>query len=261
MKVYEFGAGNGKTFVMFQCAAEPWWVFKPSAEAMARDWHVYLFIADGHDEQGTTFTTLEKNARDAAEYLRGKGIKKVEAMYGVSMGGASVIRFLATEDIPVDKAIIDAGITPYPYPKLICRLISVADWVSIMLGTKSLTLMKLAMPPKRWTPAGEDPEAHYRKIFDFEKRHFSPRTIYNVFWSTNNYDMPDPVPRVPTEIEYWYGEQEKRARKNDIAYTKRAFPQTVVREFAGLAHAELVLMFPERFYREATRFLSGKEEG
>ena len=124
-----------------------------------------------------------------------------------------------------------------------------------MLGTKSYFFMKLAAPPKRWTPKGEDPEKHYRKIFAFEKNHFSSRTIYNVFWSTNNYSMPDPVPRVKTEIEYWYGEEEKRARKNNLAYTIKAFPQTAPKEFKGLAHAELVLMFPERFREEVMQVM------
>ena len=255
MKVYEFGEENTKNFVMFQCAAEPWWVFKASAEAMARDYHVWLFIADGHDETGTEFVSIEKNVKDAADHLRKNGVLRVEAMYGVSMGGASVIRFLATEDIPVDKAIIDAGITPYPYPKWICRLIALWDWVTISLATKNYAIMKAAMPPERWTPKGEDPEEHYRRIFDFEKNHFSSKTIYHVFWSTNNYSMPDPVPRVDTKIEYWYGEEEKKARKNDLAYTQRIYPQTVPKEFKGLAHAELVLMFPERFYAETMRFL------
>ena len=67
--------------------------------------------------------------------------------------------------------------------------------------------------------------------------------------------MPDPVPKVGTRIEYWYGEEERRARKNNLAYAMRAYPQTVPREFKGLAHAELVMMFPERFYREVTRFM------
>ena len=256
MKIYGFGMEHERTFVLFQCAAEPWWVFKASAEAMARDYHVYLVIADGHDETGTDFISLEKNVKDAADALRQKGVTRIEAMYGVSMGGASVIRFLATEDIPVDRAIIDAGITPYPYPRFICRLIAVKDWIMIMLGTKSMRMMKLAAPPDRWTPKGEDPKEHYRRIFTFEKYHFTPRTIWNVFWSTNNYAMPDPVPKVNTRIEYWWGEEERRARKNDLAYTRRAYPQTVPREFPNLAHAELVLMFPERFYREVTRFLT-----
>ena len=73
MKVYEFGTGHEKNFVMFQCAAEPWWVFKDSAEAMSRDYHVFLVIADGHDEMGTTFVSSEKNVDGAAAYLREKG--------------------------------------------------------------------------------------------------------------------------------------------------------------------------------------------
>jgi len=257
MKVYEFGKEHAKSLVMFQCAVEPWWVFKASAEELAKTLHVYLFIADGHDGTGTEFISLEKYAKDSAEYLRSKGIGKVDAMYGISMGGAAVIRFLATEDIPVEKAIIDAGITPYPYPKWVCRLISVKDWIMIMAATRSLWIMKLACPPERWTPKGEDPNKHYRDLLKFYKEHYSPRTIYNVFWSTDNYSMPDPVRRVNTVIEYWYGEEEKRAREkeHDLEYVRRAFPQTVFKEFKGLAHAELVMMFPERFASEVNRFL------
>ncbi len=159
MKIYEFGLEHEKTFVMFQCAAEPWRVFKASAEIMARDYHVYLVIADGHDETGTEFISLEKNVKDAADALRKRGVARIEAVYGVSMGGASVIRFLATEDIPVERAVIDAGITPYLYPRFICRLTAVKDWIMIMLGTKSMGMMKLAAPLARWTPRGEDPES------------------------------------------------------------------------------------------------------
>lgn len=258
MKVIEYGAENEKMIAMFQCAAEPGWAFIPSAEAMAKDYHVFLFIADGHDEMGTTFVSVEKYAEEAAAYLKDKDIRHLDCLYGVSMGGATVIRFLATQDITAAKAIIDAGITPYPYPKPVCRLIALKDWAMIMLGTKSYSFMKLAMPPERWTPKGEDPETHYRKIFEFEKNHFSSKTIYNVFWSANNYSMPKPVPYVDTAIEYWYGEEEKKARKNNLAYTIKAFPQTVPKEFKGLAHAELVLMFPERFRDEVIRFLDKK---
>ena len=201
---------------------------------------------------------IAKRKSDAAAYLRARGVGRIDALYGVSMGGASAMRFLAAEDIPVEKAIIDAGITPYPYPKWVCRLIALKDWSTVMLGTKCYAMLKLAYPPERWTPKGQDPEEHYRRIFEFEKHHFSSRTIYNTFWSTNNYSMPDPVPKVAAKIEYWYGEEERKARKNDLAYARRAFPQIVPREFKGFAHAELVMMYPERFHDEVIRFLSGE---
>ena len=254
MTVYEFGAERKETMVMFQCAAEPWWAFKNAAEAMAKTYHVFLMIADGHDETGTDFISLEKYVSDAAFYLREKNVSCVDMMYGVSMGGGCAVRFLATENIPVDKCIIDAGITPYPYPGWICRLIAFKDFIMVLIGTKSYRAMKLAYPPERWTPKGEDPEDHYQRLHAFFRRHFSPKTIYNVFWSANNYSMPDHMPTIDTKIEYWYGEEEKQARKNNLAYVRKAYPQTIPREFKGLAHAELVLMFPERFCREVTRF-------
>ena len=80
-----------------------------------------------------------------------------------------------------------------------------------------------------------------------------------MFWSTNNYSMPDPVPKINTKIEYWYGEEEKKARKNDLAYTRRIYPQTTPKEFKGLAHAELVLMFPDRFFAEVKRFMEAEQ--
>ena len=72
--------------------------------------------------------------------------------------------------------------------------------------------------------------------------------------------MPDPVPATDTQIEYWYGEEEKKARKNNLAYARSVYPQTVEREFKGLAHAELVLMFPQRFYEEVMRFWNSDEK-
>lgn len=115
MKVHEFGTKHAKTFALFPCTAEPWWAFRKSAEAIAEHYHVFLFMPDGHDESGTDFVSIEKTVEDAARWLREKGIRRLDAAYGVSMGGACMLRFLATQSIPVGKAVIDAGITPYPY--------------------------------------------------------------------------------------------------------------------------------------------------
>ena len=254
MKVYEYGQNHGKTMLMFQCAAEPGWVFFRTAEAVAEDFHVFLVVPDGHDEQGTDFISVEKYAKDAVSYLQEKGIKKLDLLYGCSMGGGAVMHWLAYQMMPVKKAIVDGGITPYSYPKWICRLIAIKDYLMIKTGYSSVGLMKKVMPPERWTPEGEDPDEHYRRIYEFGKVHFSGKTIYNVFWSANNYSMPEPVPAVDTEMEYWYGEEEKKARKDNLAYARKAFPQITPKEFKGLEHAELLMMFPDRFHQEVMRF-------
>ena len=257
MKVYEYGIENEKTMLMFQCSAEPSWLFYPAAEAMGRKYHVFFAAADGHNpEEPGTFISVEKYVDDAVAYLKKKGLTELDAAYGVSMGGSAVMRLLATQAIPVKKAIIDAGITPYPYPLVIRKLIALKDLVTMRIGTKSESLAKKIMPPERWTPAGWDPEEYYHKLFEFlSGPGFSAKTIYNVFWSANNWSCPEPVPAVDTEIEYWYGEEEKKARKDNIAWAKKHFPQLKLVEHAGLAHAEMIEVYPERFYKEAMRFL------
>ena len=47
----------------------------------------------------------------------------------------------------------------------------------------------------------------------------------------------------------------EKSADGHIEFVSRTYPQTVFREFKGLAHAELVMMFPERFAREVKRFL------
>jgi len=254
MKIFEYGKENDRIALILECTAEPWWVFESSAVELGKTFHVFLSIADGHEGEGTEFTSIERYASDTISHLKQLGIRHLDLLYGCSMGGACAVRILACENIEVDKAIIDAGITPYPYPKFICRMIAAVDFVSIWLATRSMTVMKLAAPPEKWTSEGEDPKEHYQRIIEFERKHYSPKTIYNVFWSANNYSMPELPIKTDTKIEYWYGENEKKARSNDLKYVKKAFPQTKEKMMEGLEHAELLLMYPKKFCEEVMRF-------
>ncbi len=240
MKFMEFGTSNRKTLLMFHCALEPWWAFEDAARAAAEDYHVILSVADGHDESGSEFTTVEDYA--------GKTV------YGVSMGGSALMHLVAMQLIPVEKAVIDAGITPYPYPRWICRIIAKKDLATMSFACRNRAVMEAAMPPERWTPEGQDPTEHYDRVWAFLQDHMTDTTIYNVFWSANNYAMPDPMPELDTKMEYWYGENEKKARRANIRYARNAFPDITLREFPGLEHGELVMMFPERFHQEILRF-------
>ena len=121
MVIREYGTENKKHLVFFQGSCEPWEEFRPAAELLAREFHVLLVTPDGHDpEEHNDFISVEKTVDDTARWLREHGIGHLDAMYGLSFGGGMVVRFLTTQDIPVDRAIIDAGTAPYQYPKWIC---------------------------------------------------------------------------------------------------------------------------------------------
>ncbi|MGN1388089.1 MAG: alpha/beta fold hydrolase [Bulleidia sp.] len=261
MKIYEFGRTQPRRLLIFQCAAEPWTVFLPICERMSEHFHVYMAAADGHNpEDHSTFSSVEDYAHGAAVYLRTHGAEKLEALYGLSMGGGAAMRFLAAEKIPVEKAIIDAGITPYHYTLLVKRLIALRDLGMIYLVTHSRKVMELAAPPERWTRKGVDPGRSYADLLNFFRAHYSARTIYNTFWSANNWKMPSDFRGVATEMEYWYGEEEKKARKENIQWAAEKFPQIRFREFRGLAHGELAMVYPDRCCEEAMRFFGAEED-
>ncbi len=69
--------------------------------------------------------------------------------------------------------------------------------------TKSRRLLELAAPPEKFTSEGSDPKEEYDALMEFYKT-YSGRTVSNVFWSANNYELPHPAPKLDTAIEYWY---------------------------------------------------------
>ena len=56
-------------------------------------------------------------------------------------------------------------------------------------------------------------------------------------------------------ITYWYGEEEKKARRSNIRFIKGYFPQVELHEIPKMDHAELVMIYPQEFCRNAEKFL------
>ena len=78
-------------------------------------------------------------------------------------------------------------------------------------------------------------------------KHSSRKTLWRTFDSCNNYKISKPVPKIDTQIHYWYADGEEKERKLDIAYMKQHFPQTEFKVLPKLGHAGLVLLKPELF--------------
>ena len=180
MVIREYGTENKKHLVFFQGSCEPWEEFRPAAELLAREFHVLLVTPDGHDpEEHNDFISVEKTVDDAARWLREHGIAHLDGMYGLSFGGGMVLRFLTTQDILVDRAIIDAGTAPYQYPKWICLLIGVRDFLMLKIARSSVKLMAAAFPTDRFARDPKNAEQEYEQIRQYLKG-YSNKTIWNI---------------------------------------------------------------------------------
>ena len=162
MKVLEHGGRIGRTLLFLPCTAEPVWAFAETIALLSEQWHVFQVVFDGHEpEEPGDFTSVEQTVDEVTEYLKAHGIARLDAAYGCSLGGACLTRFLALGEIPVGRAIIDGGITPYQLPYLLRKLILARDVLSFKLAANDRKVLEAAFPPERFTIPGHDPVKEY----------------------------------------------------------------------------------------------------
>ncbi len=259
MQILEHGLEQVRTLLFFPCTAEPVWVFEETIALLAQRWHVFQVVFDGHQpEYPGDFTSVEQTVDEVTDYLKSHGITRLDAAYGCSLGGACLTRLLALGKMPVGRAIIDGGITPYGFPYLLRKLRLGLDVLSFKMVANSRKVLEAAFPPERFTLPGHDPVKEYDAIEHYLKT-YSDRTIRQIFWSGNNYALPPMPAACGTKIAYWYGAEEEKDRRGNIRFIQAYFPQIQLRAFPKMAHAELVIVHPQEFCRYAEQFLNQEE--
>ena len=251
LTVHEFGQENSSAIVLFHPLGVWWDIFAYVIPPLEKDYHLVIPAMPGHDpdQPGTDYTGVEAICAEMTEWLLSRGLGRVACLYGCSMGGAVVTRMLAEGTIQPACAVIDAGMTPYQLPKPLTYLIGVKDFLMTELGKHmGVAALKSVFDPGKYT---EEDLQYVKKVLSS----MSARTIWRGFYSCNNYAMPSPVPRPACPVQYWYGEQEKKARKNDIAYIRTVFPETAFIENKGQDHAEFFTLHPAEFCDRLTGFI------
>ena len=258
MRVSEYGKEREKVLLFLPCTAEPEWAFADAVTLLAKDYHVLQIIYDGHGETKEDFISVEETAREITDWLSARGISELDAAYGCSLGGACLTRLLALGNIPIRRAVIDGGITPYRLPLILRGLAYLRDFFGFMLIAENRKILEAVYPPKRWTLPGRDPVREYDALAAYLKT-YSNRTVRNIFWSANNYALPPKPSETGDRVVYWYGSEEKNARRGNIRFIKRYFPNVQMHCIPKMDHAELVMLHPKEFYRYAKEFLNTEE--
>ena len=256
MTIHEFGKENKEVLVMFHPIGVWWDVFEYVIPELSEHFHLIIPAIPGMDPEVPLrdFSSVEEIAEEMENWLHSKGHNHVRGLYGCSMGGALVMRMLADRVIRPDIAVIDGGITPYQLPKPVTYLIGIKDFCMTIAGKyMSVKALSSVFDPDKYS--SED-IVYIKKVLDS----MSIRTIWRGFYSTNNYSMPVYPVRTGAHIEYWYGEDEKSARKWDIEYVRKMFPAVVFRENKGQDHAEFFTLHPKEFCRELLYLLSHPSE-
>ena len=250
MTIHEFGQVHDEVVVLVHPSVVMWDYFEYVIPLMQEHYHLIVPALPGYDtESGSDFTSVEQIAEELSDWLITHDHREIACIYGCSMGGSVVTRFLADRKVKVRSAVIDGGITPYQLPWIVTRLIAIKDFLLISMGkVGGLKILQKAFSTDDYS---EEDLQYIAKVL----KHMSPRTIWRTFESCNNYDMPNPVTVDCEHIEYWYAKTEEKDRKGDIAYIRQNLPQTVFKVFEDIGHGGLATLKPELLAVELTRVM------
>ena len=238
--MHEAGIQNEKICLLIHPSLVYWDYFEYVVPHLEDNYHVLIPALPGYDKENPdcNFTSIEQIAAGIEEWLNENKITKVDAIYGCSMGGSIVLKLLANQNVKIENAYIDGGITPYKEPWIFTRWIALTDFSLMWMGKLGgIDLLEKAFATDEYSK--EDLE-YVAEVFDF----VSNRTLWNTFDSCNNYKMPKKMPALSTKIEYWYAESEYKERKKDFNFMNKAFPATEFIEMENLGHAGMALFRP-----------------
>jgi len=247
MTFYEYGIQNEKTLVLIHPSIVYSDFFEYVVPLLQKDFHVIVPAMPGYDKTKpqSNYTSVEQIAAGIEQWLLDRGICSPDVVYGCSMGGSIALRMVANQNVRIQYAIMDGGITPYKAPWVFTRWIAFKDWAMMMLGKAGgIKFLEKAFATDDYT---EEDLLYIADVFDF----VSSRTIWNTFDSCNNYELPkliqNPLSSCYTSVEYWYGEKEKGERKKDFTFMKKNYPGIEFVEMKGLGHAGMATLRPEEF--------------
>ena len=248
---YEYGKENEKTLLLIHASAVMWDSFSEVIPLLEKEFHLVVPALPGFDENNPKedFTSIEDIADKIEEWFIKQDIHSVYGIYGLSMGGAVVIRLLANNRIKFSKVIIDAGITPYQLPRAVTRVIALKDFLTMEIG-KHMSPKMMAKMFSSTDYSIEDLE-YAHKVLNFN----SAKTLWNTFDSCNNYSMPKQNVISDADVVYWYGEKEKKARRLDLLYVKEHIPNIKFHKIPDMDHGDFLFFHPVEFSTQLIKML------
>ena len=250
MTVHEFGKADEKTIVLIHPSLVMWDYFENLIPLLEGQYHLIIPALPGYDEeQEGDFTGVERIAGELETWLIEHDISTVACIYGCSMGGSIALKMLANARVGIENAVIDGGITPYQLPWVLTRFIALRDFLMVYLGKLAgPKLLEKAFSTDDYSKEDLEYVARVLKMI-------SAKTIWRTFESCNNYEMPGAVRTNCRRIEYWLTDAEESGRRWDVAYVRKAFPQTVFRTFTGIGHGGMAVLQPEKMKTEFERLI------
>ena len=183
--------------------------------------------------QESRFTSVDDQAAQAIRYVQEQLGGRLDAAYGLSLGGKILSRILERNEITVDHAIMDAA-----------PLLPLPRWsVDPLRYYQSLNVWTCYHWTGLWKRVFH---SHYfdvlldecRKVWPYGKGK-AVRDGYKDVYTRKLQSISG------ADIHYWYGSKEAFVGKPQAAHLLKLCPDAHVETFAGMNHGQLLVDRPE----------------
>lgn len=249
MKFFEFGTENSEIMVIFHGGGICYRAGIPTAEVLAKKYHVVLVAYDGFNptEPETVFGSVVDEAKQLGDYIVENYNGKIDILYGVSFGCRILREVLADTRLTITTTIAD-GMETYDYPDI------KSEWgknaCCFIMSGLGYVLFGKAGPIRRKLIA----RAMGRSLEDIDRILYPDATYES--WKNQDYSCFgrhfnfDDFKR--TDLYIWHGinsSVEKKLASNIKKWQDAGYAFTY-KVFPGIGHGGLAAEHPERFLEE-----------
>ena len=247
MNFHTFGDKENKAIVLIHGMLTPWQIWNTAINTFSKDHYVIVPELDAHTEEApTAFNSVEEESEKIHEYIMDELNGQVYLLAGLSMGGRIAATLAKNGDLIIENLVLDGA--PVTKVNGLMRWFMKSGYKSIITKSKKHDPKIMEQAKKDFLP--EELLPYYIKIAD----NMNMESVDNIIDSVFS-EFSIPKYRSGMKILFMHGTKGKEASLHKYALKmKEANPQTEIRCFEGLAHAELACFKPEQWVKEVLCF-------
>ncbi len=249
MIFHTFGNKSNRSIILIHGMLTPWQIWNYAAKHFSKDFYVIVPELDAHTEvTPTVFHSVEEEAAKIHEYIMENLGGKVFLLAGLSMGGRIAATLAKSDDLSVETLVLDGA--PLTRVNGLKKAVMKSNYKTIIMKSKQHDAKILEQAKKDFLPENMLP--YYIKIAENMIMVSVNNMIDSVFAP---FDFKEYKSNM--RILFMHGTKGNESVSAKCAVRmKKSNPQTEIRAFDGLAHAELACFEPEKWYGEVRSFIS-----
>ena len=249
MIFHTYGNKENKAVVLIHGMLTPWQIWNYAIEKFSKDYYVVVPELDGHTEdEPSRFYSIGTEADVIGKYIEKELNNEVYLLAGISMGGAIASTIaLYFPQMLIEHLVLDGA--PLRKVNGILQFIMIQNYRNLIKRSRKRDSKLIERSKKEFLP--EEYTEYYLKIADNMDIYDIRWMISTVFINRINRSYPNDI-----KILFMHGTKGNESVAAKSALTVKEFnPQTEIRVFDGLGHAELACFKPEQWYEEVRSFI------